>query len=268
MSFLGEQRRFWPPELNPRTICFTVDVEWAADVVLDDVRSLFDGLGIRATFFCTHPGIRVGAHERGLHPNYRRNGDQVQQLRTQSRPGPELLDEGAIYRHVLEATRAFAPEAKGARSHSLYYDSLLMPLYQEFGLEYDSTYQIPLVSGLRPFWKECEVLEIPIYFADHFELKTGACGFRASALDLGSNGMKVINLHPNMVFLNCASDAQYQACKPFYRDGEKLLKARSGGRGVRTLVCELLERVAQLGIPTRTLGEVNALWRGSAGRGA
>jgi hypothetical protein len=143
-----------------------------------------------------------------------------------------------------------------------------MPLYQEFGLEYDSSYQIPLVSGLRPFWKECGVLEIPIYFADHFELKTGACDFRASALDLDSDGLKVINLHPNMVFLNCASDAEYQACKLFYRDVERLLEARNGGRGVRTLVCDLLERVAQLNVPIRTLGEVNAIWRDADGDAA
>jgi hypothetical protein len=263
MSFRTEtQRQPWPLELDPRTICFTVDVEWATDTVLDDVRSLFDERGVRATFFCTHPGIQVGAHERGLHPNYRRNGDQLKQL---SKTAPDLLDEGTIYRRVLGATRAFAPEAKGARSHSLYYDSLLMPLYQEFGLEYDSSYQIPLVSGLRPFWKEYNVLEIPIYFADHFELKTGACGFRASALDLAAEGLKVINLHPNMVFMNCVSDAEYQACKPFYRDADKLLKARSAKRGVRTLACELLERVALLNVPTRTLGEVNAIWRSATG---
>ena len=263
MNFRIEaQRQPWPLELDPRTICFTVDVEWATDTVLDDLRSLFDERGVRATFFCTHPGIQVGAHERGLHPNYRRNGDQLKQL---SKTAPDLLEEGTIYRRVLRATRDFAPEAKGARSHSLYYDSLLMPLYQEFGLEYDSSYQIPLVSGLRPFWKEYNVLEIPIYFADHFELKTGACGFRASALDLAAEGLKVINLHPNMVFMNCVSDAEYQACKPFYRDADKLLKARSAKRGVRTLACELLERVAQLNVPTRTLGEVNAIWRSATG---
>ena len=58
---------------DPGTICFTVDVEWAHPAVLQDVRDLFDMHGVRATFFCTHAGIDVGPHERGLHPNYRRN---------------------------------------------------------------------------------------------------------------------------------------------------------------------------------------------------
>ena len=65
----------WPPALDPRTICFTVDVEWAADEVLADLRGLFDQHGVRATFFVTHAGVKVPGHERGLHPNFRRDGD-------------------------------------------------------------------------------------------------------------------------------------------------------------------------------------------------
>jgi hypothetical protein len=32
----------WPASLDPNTLCFTVDVEWAADEVLADLRGLFD----------------------------------------------------------------------------------------------------------------------------------------------------------------------------------------------------------------------------------
>src|SRR5262249_1214113 len=167
----------------------------------------------------THAEIDVGQHERGIHPNYRRNGDQLKLLRAQlGQNASSELDESQIYRHVIRNTLAYAPEAKGARSHSLFYDSMLMPIYGEFGLEYDSTYLIPLLDGLRPFWKEYGVLELPIYFNDHFELKTGACGFDAGRLGLHRPGLKVINLHPNMIFLNCETDARYQNSKPFYHD--------------------------------------------------
>ena len=114
---------------DPGTICFTVDVEWAHPTVLQDVRDLFDMHGVRATFFCTHAGIDVGPHERGLHPNYRGNGTTLREL--SARIGPAAMaeiEEGDLYRHVLRATRNFAPEAKGARSHSLFYDSLMIPL--------------------------------------------------------------------------------------------------------------------------------------------
>ena len=247
---------------NPGTICFTVDVEWADPAVLQDIRALFDEHGVRATFFCTHDGIDVGPHERGLHPNYRRNGSTLQELTAKiGEPAKAVIEESELYRHVLRTTLAFAPEAKGARSHSLFYDSVMIPLYREFGLEYDSSYQLPLTPGLQPIWKEYDVLELPIYFADHFELKTGATGFDITRLHLERRGLKVINLHPNMVYLNAVSDRHYLASKAFYHDRERLLEARFLGRGVRSMVLDLLEHVAAKNLLTATLGAVNKQWR-------
>jgi peptidoglycan/xylan/chitin deacetylase (PgdA/CDA1 family) len=249
-------------EVDPGTICFTVDVEWAHPAVLQDLRDLFDEYGVRATFFCTHSGIDVAPHERGLHPNYRRNGSTLKELAaTIGDPAAAGIDESDLYRHVLHATLNFAPEAKGARSHSLFYDSLMIPLYREFGLEYDSSYQLPLIPGLQPICKEYEVLELPIYFADHFELKTGATGFDIARLRLERPGLKVINLHPNMVYLNAVSDQHYLSTKTFYHDRERLLDARFAGRGIRSMVLDLLEHVASKKLPTATLGEVNQRWR-------
>jgi peptidoglycan/xylan/chitin deacetylase (PgdA/CDA1 family) len=249
-----------PGDLDPRTICLTVDVEWATEEVLADLRRLFDERGLRATFFCTHAGVDVGIHERGLHPNFRPSGDTVRQLRS-TKGEAALLDDTALFRHVLTSTLAYAPEAKGVRSHSLHYDSMLLPLYAELGLEYDSTYLLPLVSGLGPFWKEYDVLELPIFFNDHFELKTGATGFDFHSLGLDRPGLKVINMHPNMVFLNAVSDEHYLATKPFYHDVGRLREARHRGRGIRTMVVDLLDAIVKDRLPVATLGEVNAAWR-------
>jgi peptidoglycan/xylan/chitin deacetylase (PgdA/CDA1 family) len=247
---------------DPGTICLTVDVEWAHPAVLQDVIDLFDVHGVRATFFCTHAGIDVGSHERGLHPNYRRNGTTLKELAaTVGAATMTGIEEEELYRHVLRITRAFAPEAKGVRSHSLFYDSLMISLYREFGIEYDSSYQLPLVPGLKPIWKEYDILELPIYFADHFELKTGATEFSIGRLHLERPGLKIINLHPNMIYLNAISDEQYRASKAFYHDPERLLKSRFQGRGIRSMMIDLLEQLASRDLPTVTLGEVNKEWR-------
>ena len=247
---------------DPDTICFTVDVEWAHPAVLRDIRNLFDEHGVRATFFCTHGGIDVAPHERGLHPNYRHNGSIFKELTGKiGARGAASMGEADLYRHVLRTTLDFAPEAKGARSHSLLYDSVMMPLYQELGLEYDSSYQLPLTPGLQPVWKEYNVLELPIYFADHFELKTGATGFDIARLHLERPGLKVINLHPNMVYLNASSNGHYLTSKAFYHNRERLLEARFAGRGIRSMVLDLLGHVALKNLPTATLGEVNQGWR-------
>jgi len=247
---------------DPGTVCFTVDVEWAHPGVLQDIRDLFDEHGVRATFFCTHGGIDLGPHERGLHPNYRRSGTTLKELAAKiGKHAAANMDESDLYRHVLRTTLSFAPEAKGARSHSLFYDSVMIPLYREFGLEYDSSYQLPLTPGLQPIWKEYDVLELPIYFADHFELKTGATGFGIARLHLDRPGLKIINLHPNMVYLNAVSDHHYMTSKTFYHDQDRLLEARFRGRGIRSMVLDLLAHVASKNLPTATLGEVNEGWR-------
>lgn len=174
-----------------------------------------------------------------------------------------LTDED-IHANILSRTVAFAPEAKGLRTHSLYYDSTLLPLYRRFGLEYDCSYRLPLVEGLRPFWKQHEIVEIPTHNADYFDLVTGATAFDVKALALDRPGLKVFDFHPNIIFVNASSDAEYAATKSFYHDPERLLAARRQGIGARTLLLDLLAAVRTRGLPTATVGEVSAHWRAVA----
>ncbi len=249
----------WPEGLAPDTVCFTVDVEWVADAVLADVRSLFDQFGIAATFFVTHAGVTVPGHERGLHPNFRRNGDTYRAL---ARAGER--SDAEVYEHIIATTHGFAPEAKGVRSHSLFYDSMLLPIYRRFGIEYDCSYQMPFLDHLRPFWKHDGILEIPTYYADHLDLVTGATNFEVARLGLDRPGIKVFDFHPNMVYLNACDEHEYVAAKGFYHDTERLRAARHDGRGVRSLLRDLLAHVSDRGLPTMTLGEMNTLVRRAA----
>src|SRR5215471_19613585 len=91
--------------------------------------------------------------------------------------------------------------------------------------------QMPLVGGLRPFWEHHDIVEIPTYYGDHFDLITGATGFDVARLWLARPGLKVFDFHPNIVFINAGSDADYQATKAFYRDHARLLAARRQGKG-------------------------------------
>jgi len=154
---------------------------------LADLRRLFDQHGVRATFFVTHAGVERPGHERGLHHNFRRNSDSYKQVRM-IHGGEATLTDEQIHTHVVSNTLAFAPEAKGLRTHSLYYDSTLLPLYRLAGLEYDYSYQMPLVAGLRPFWKPHEIVEIrPITPT----ISTWATGFDLAGLALERLGVEV-----------------------------------------------------------------------------
>ena len=253
--------RSLPPDYDPRTVCISVDVEWASDEVLADLRELFDERGVRATFFVTHDGVSVPGHERGIHPNFRRGGDIARTLTSATAGATEPPDETAFYRHIVSAFKRFAPEARGVRGHSLHYDSLLLPIYAAQGIEYDSTYQMPLVEEIKPFWKENGILELPLFMNDFFELKSKTLEFDANKINLDAPGLKVFNMHPNTMFLNAASLAHYEANRQNYHIPERLLEARYQGSGVRTMMIDLLDRIATERIPTRTLGEVSEIFR-------
>lgn len=243
-------------ELGSNVICLSFDVEWAHQAVIDDVRSLLDEHGIIGTFFVTHGGVDVAHHERGLHPNFRRNGDVYRSI---SRAA--TMSDNEIFEGVLRATLSFAPEARGTRSHSLFFDSALLPIYDRIGIEYDATLRCELEPHLRPFWKQHGIVEIPTYYADYFDMVTQRTGFHADGLRLDAPGMKVLDFHPNLIYINAPDVPSYDATRPFYHDPERLAAARYAGRGTRTLFLELLAEIRRRKLVTATLGEVNAAAR-------
>ena len=251
--------------MNWDVICFTIDVEWAHPEVLAHVVRLFDTHGISATFFCTHAGISVPGHERALHPNFRRQGDTMRQLHDSMGKRNESLDEPTIYEHVVRTTRAFCPEATGVRSHSMFHDAQLFPIFARHKIEYDSGYFLPGAMGIQPTPLQYGILELPIYYMDHHDLIVHATGFRATNLKLDGPGLKVLDFHPNMVYINAVDDSHYVSTKTFYRDCERLGGARFPGRGVGTLLEEVLNHVVGHKLPTATLGEINREWRASPG---
>lgn len=241
----------------PDSLCFTVDVEWAHQAVLDDLCALFDAAGISATFFVTHPGVSVPGHERGLHPNFRWRGDTGRAIRDKD---PEIFhsgDESHFYRAVVARSLEFAPEAKGLRAHSLFSDSVLAGVYRHAGLEYDCTHQMSLVENLRPFFKQRDMLEIPTFYGDHFDLMAQATGLTVAGMGLDRPGLKVLDFHPNIIFTNAPSEAFYLSTKEFYHDPERLLAVRHPGRGIRTLFMELLELASAKALPVTTVGGIN-----------
>jgi hypothetical protein len=238
----------------------SIDVEWAHPEVLADVVALLDERSIRATFFCTHHGIDVPGHERALHPNFRRSGTSG----VAADASREVTDHD-FYRRVVSEARQFCPEAVGVRAHSLIYDSDLLSIYREAGLEYDSTYLLPLAANLAPVWKGTSIVELPIYYMDHWDLREQVTTFSLRPLRLGQTGLKVFDFHPNLIYLNAATLTDYADSRPHYHHPDWLRAHRRPGRGVRTLFLELLDDLAGHE-PLPVLAEITAAWR-AANRG-
>ena len=246
----------WPDGLDPNVIALSFDVEWAHQDVIDGVCRLLDERGITGTFFVTHDGVRVPGHERGLHPNFRRNGDLYRSL-----PGAGTKTDGEVDAHIVATALSFAPEAKGVRTHGLHFTTELLGTFARHGLEYDSTLRLELAPGLRPVWKQSGILELPTYYCDFFDMDTNATGFKFSRLRLDAPGMKIFDFHPNLIAINAATVPEYDATRSFYKDPERLNAARHGGPGTRSLFVALLDEIVRRKLPHATLGELNSRWR-------
>lgn len=224
-------------------VCLTIDVEWAHPEVLADLTDNISARGLRATLFCTHPGVQGGTHERALHPNFRRNGDTMRWI-NQAHPDAVHWPESRLYDLVIRHTKSFCPEAVGTRSHSLFYESDLLPVYQEHGLRYDSSVFLPLMPNIVPVKREFGVVQLPIYYMDHWDLMQNATGFTVSGLRLETPGLKVFDFHPNMVYANTRTNADYLDDKVDYSNPSKLAARRRTGRGARSLFLDLLDHLA------------------------
>jgi hypothetical protein len=239
-------------------IVLSFDVEWASDIVVADVVAELDERGLIGTFFCTHKDINVSGHERGLHPNFRRDGDTIRLLK--KRMGVEfdaLLDDDII-QLVVEESLKYCPEAIGLRTHSLFFELKLLSIMKKLNLAYDSSCLLPIQSHIKPFSAMWGVTEIPIYYMDHMDLVNGQTNFQIQNLKLGQKGLKVFNFHPNLIYLNAESDDRYQHAKPFYTDPNALLKHRFDGVGTRSLFLDLLDDIATQKRPTMTMADVSA----------
>jgi len=234
--------------------CLTVDVEWAHDDVLEEMRLAFDERGLPATFFCTHANINVGDHERALHPNLRWSGD-LMSAALERAANPSAAEDDAV-REVVEQCKGFCPEAVGARGHYLRCDTALLGAYAEMGLLYDSSYLATLQPGVTPFRLPFGLIEAPIYYMDHLDLLSGLTQFRVADLCLGFSGMKVLDFHPNIVFTNAPDIAFYRGLSDVYTDPDGLSARRHSGRGARDLFLDLLDEIAGGDVPVLTLRDL------------
>jgi hypothetical protein len=252
-------------QFDENTIVLSFDVEWAGPIIVNDILVELDKRGLVGTFFCTHDGIEVPGHERALHPNFRRDGDSIRQLRKHFGGEFDELSDDNVIQQVLETTWKFCPEAVGLRTHSLYFELKLLAVMKQLGLVYDSSCMLPFQGHISPFSTMWGITEIPIYYMDHMDLVNGLTSFRVSDLALDQKGVKVFNFHPTLIYLNAESDEAYQNAKTDYADPAALRKRRYAGRGTRSLFLDLLDEIASGSFNAMTMAELSARWENSQG---
>ena len=211
-------------------IAISFDVDWAPDPAIEETLEIIDQAGATATIFATHAtpllsGLR--GHEIGIHPNFLEGGRE--------RWAP-AIDE------LLEAY----PEARGARSHAYHANSLILDLFVDRGLIYDSNIFMFRQPSIRGFRAPNGLIRLPVFWEDDDNWTVG--DWNPAALEMDDpEALYIFDLHPIHVFLNTESAERYEAAKPHYQDAERLREyanPESSGTGSRVFLKRLLERPA------------------------
>lgn len=215
-------------------------MEWAPDSVLEDALSLLDTYDIKATLFSTHddPFDEIN-HERGIHPNFDKDGD------------PEA---------VLDEICTLYPEATGVRSHRMQISTALRDQFISRGIEYESNYIMYKVDNIYPFLMPKGTVQLPVYWMDDMWFKRDKSEISVEKL-LDSPGMKIFDFHPPHICFNTPSQEYYSKHKDRYWATNPDIDAlRYKGYGVRDVFLRILEYIDKNDINTYTMNELTHMY--------
>ncbi len=238
--------------------CFTTDIEWAPEWAIEDLFGLADTYGVRLTPFLTHRSEYLwrrlaGSPEAGnvgVHPNFL--------------PGSS---HGGSVDEVIAHVTALWPRARSFRSHCFYDETRMSRRMADRGFRYDSNLCAFLQPGLVPLRTAIRrIVRFPVFWEDDVHSDLGI-PWTLEAIDeeLGSPGLKIINVHPLRVALNVPDERFHEASRPLYKAPQlDIGERRYGGAGARTFLEGLLAHARALAYPILTLEElyVQAVGRG------
>ncbi|MGC1310345.1 MAG: hypothetical protein WA885_24205 [Phormidesmis sp.] len=255
-AFIGDLPTLWKADpwlpyynLNGLTdILLTCDIDWAPDFATQLVIDLAQQYGCKITLFATHasdllqnPPDHV---EVGLHPDFTR-----------------VTGKGDFYRKMADL-KALYPNAVGTRSHRNLFGQNISDCAKQCGLQYDiSTFlwNQPLCQIHQDY---NNLTKLCYLWEDGIHLDMGL-PFNWNSICLHTPGLKVLNVHPILMYLNSPSEDHRRSVTSQYSDLTIAKKADldlqvNTGYGIRNVWIEVLQLIHSQGIKTHLLKEVVA----------
>jgi hypothetical protein len=228
-------------------VFLTADIDWAPEYAIAEVLRVVESFGMKLTAFATGSSPILAAPpdwlEVGIHPDFTR------------RQGP-WIDER------MAAMLALYPQAVGMRSHRNYFGQNIADLAHASGLRYDASsvlFNQPLAqahldyNGMTRFsycWED----------GLHLDCKLG---LDLSRTTIETPGLKLLNVHPVLIYLNSDSDDHRRSVTRRYTDLANAPKAeldpeRRRDRGIADVWREMLAGFAERGVRTHCLRDALA----------
>lgn len=226
-------------------VFLTCDVDWAPEFAIEHVLGQVNSLGLKLTVFATGPSPMLQSApdwlEIGLHPDFTR------------RDGPWIAERFA-------ALKTYYPQATGMRSHRNFFGQNVAEAAFAAGLSYDVSTLLFNQALVQASVDQYGLTRFAYMWEDGIHLDTGS-DLRLEAIRVGVPGLKILNVHPVLIYLNSVSDDHRRAVTRTYADlttapRAHLDSARNLGRGIGSLWLELLQLISEKGVRTHLLGDV------------
>lgn len=184
----------------------TLDLDWAADFMIDAVAQVLLDAGVKATFFVTHdsPAVRrLGEHpdlfELGIHPNFLPNSSH-----------------GKTIAEILDFCMALVPNATAMRTHALVQSGHIFgEVLKRTPIQVDLSLLLPEMPHLQMIELPLPprpLLRLPYYWEDDVE------AYRAHPVwildkHITVSGLKIFDFHPVFIYLNTTDMTPYNEMK-------------------------------------------------------
>jgi len=232
--------------------CFTGDLDWASESMVDEIVSFFIDEGISFTPFITHRSESIernygGSKDKyvGLHPNF-------------------VFDttHGKNIEEIISNCISMWPFAKCFRSH-YYVDSLLVNQhFYSRGFKYDSNLCLLLKENIVPQSLVSGLFRFPVFFEDILYVdKVGVYDLEPIRDRLLSSGLKIFNIHPMHFCINTPTLKHYTKNKHALYGRERLEPYVFSGKGTRTLITEIVDFIKEEKMNTFYLEELYQIHR-------
>jgi hypothetical protein len=209
--------------------CFTIDLDWAAESMIEETLAIFRDATVPLTPFVTHAspiimrefsGDRAG--DVGVHPNFH-----------------AASSHGETTESVIDCVLGLWPAARCFRSHGFVDSSIIASAFYARGLRYDSNLCLHLQSHVVPLAHSSGLVRFPVFLEDDVLLaREPTVEIQPLLPRLRTPGLKIFNFHPELVALNSPQAGYHRQLAA--SDGTRCVHR---GRGIRTLLVDLLHFV-------------------------
>lgn len=217
--------------------CFTMDVDWASDYIIEETVKCFCEYGIPLTIFNTH------------NSQYLKSVQTEDWLDVQIHPNFVLpSSQGDDIDSIIDYCFSIQPEAYGFRCHRWFSSNDIYETLLKKGIKYESNI-CTMMEIVNPFKNRAGILSFPVFFEDGaYIYHKGDFDFETSKSLFAQNGLKVIDFHPMHFMLNTPYFNYMRTIKDnFSREkwnsisDEDLHKLAYNGDGIRSFMESLIE---------------------------